>query len=220
MIVYSGTKGRFHNDVNPNPAGLGRIPRTSGSRAKRYARQAREGVCRPEGVTAMRGVSSSRNLPAMSNGEVFTIEPDVAAGLKWVDYLPVFSLEAACGNFGRGMAVEPQGWAKCPPGVKPDRNMFVARVAGRGIFVFRANVGGTRNNKIVLVQHSSIADPDTGGSYTVKKYTSKKKYAEDGTWEHEEIVLKPLNPDYKDIIITNAEDEEFVVVAEYLSFAK
>lgn len=110
--------------------------------------------------------------------EVFTIEPEVAAGLKWVDYLPVFSLEAACGNFGRGMAVEPQGWAKCPPGVKPDRNMFVARVAGRSMeprlhhgdyCVFRANVGGTRNNKIVLVQHSSIADPDTGGSYTVKK---------------------------------------------------
>jgi hypothetical protein len=83
-------------------------------------------------------------------------------------------------------------------------------VAGRSIepklhhgdyCVFRANVGGTRNNKIVLVQHSSISDPDTGGSYTVKKYTSKKKYAEDGTWEHEEIVLKPLNAEYNDIVI-------------------
>jgi SOS-response transcriptional repressor LexA len=65
-----------------------------------------------------------------------------------------------------------------------------------------------------LMQHSSIADPDTGGNYTVKKYTSKKKYAQDGTWEHEEIILKPLNPEYSDIVIPNAEDEEFMVVAE------
>ena len=155
--------------------------------------------------------------------KLFTIEPDVAPALRYVDYLPVFSLEAACGKFGRGMAVEPQGWIKCPPGIKPDHNKFVARVAGRSMepriedgdyCVFRLSVGGTRKDKVVLVQHSSISDPDTGGSYTVKKYTSKIKQAEDGTWEHEEITLKPLNPEYSDIVIPNAEDEEFVVVAE------
>ncbi|MEI7481410.1 MAG: hypothetical protein WCK75_03575 [Elusimicrobiota bacterium] len=67
------------------------------------------------------------------------------------------------------------------------------------------------------MQHSSIADPDTGGSYTVKKYTSKKKYAPDGTWQHEEIILKPLNPAYSDIVIPTVEDEEFMVVAEYVN---
>ena len=155
--------------------------------------------------------------------QLFNVEPRVPDALKWTDYLPVYSLEAACGNFGRGMAVEPQGWAKCPPGLKPDRNMFVAKVSGRSMepklhdgdhCIFRANVVGTRQNKIVLVQHTSISDPDTGGSYTVKKYTSKKKYAPDGTWQHEEIILKPLNPAYSDIVIPNAEDEEFMVVAE------
>jgi phage repressor protein C with HTH and peptisase S24 domain len=147
----------------------------------------------------------------------------VAAALQYVDYLPVFSLEAACGKFGRGLAVEPQGWIKCPPGIKPDRNKFVARVTGRSMepriedgdyCVFRLSVGGTRKDKVVLVQHSSIADPDTGASYTVKKYTSKINQAEDGTWQHEEIILKPLNPEYDDIVIRDAEDEEFVVVAE------
>lgn len=151
------------------------------------------------------------------------ILPHIPAALRWTDYLPVYGLEAACGAFGRGMAVEPQGWAKCPPGLKPDRNMFVARVSGRSMepklrhgdyCVFRANVAGTRQNKLVLVQHSGICDPDTGGSYTAKKYTSKKKYAEDGTWQHEETILKPLNPEYADIVIPNAEDEEFMVVAE------
>lgn len=157
--------------------------------------------------------------------EALDILPDIAGALRWKEYLPVYSLEAACGAFGRGMAVEPQGWAKCPPGLKPDRNMFIARVSGRSMeprlhhgdyCVFRANVAGTRQNKLVLVQHSSIADPDTGGSYTVKKYTSKKKYAEDGAWQHEEIVLKPLNPDYADIVIPTAEAEDFMVVAELI----
>lgn len=71
--------------------------------------------------------------------------------------------------------------------------MFVARVSG---------------------PRPSIADPDTGGSYTVKKYTSKKNYAADGAWQHEEIVLKSLNPAYADILTPNAEAEDFMVVAE------
>lgn len=159
--------------------------------------------------------------------KLFTILPEVAAGLKHKDYLPVYTLEAACGNFGKGMAVEPQGWIKCPPGIKPDHNMFVAKVSGRSMepriedgdyCVFRANVVGSRQNKLVLVQHSGISDPDTGGSYTVKKYTSKKKYNKDGAWQHEEIILKPLNPAVcGDITIPNAEDEEFMVVAEVVA---
>lgn len=45
-------------------------------------------------------------------------------------------------------------------------------------------------------------------------------HTEDGAWQHEEIVLKPLNPlnplnpAYADIVIPNAEAEEFMVVAE------
>ena len=54
---------------------------------------------------------------------------------------------------------------------------------------------------------------DNGGSYTVKKYTSKKKYAPDGAWLHEGIILQPLNPVYSPIVIPTAEDEEFMVVA-------
>lgn len=37
-----------------------------------------------------------------------------------------------------------------------------------------------------------------------------------GPWQHEEIILKFLNPEYKDITIPNAEDEELIVVAELI----
>lgn len=181
-----------------------------------YFKSRLQTIPEPEAVVSVAAIAAKLK-------KLFNIEPDVAFARRYVDYLPVFSLEAACGNFGKGMAVEPQGWIKCSPGVKLDHNMFAAKVAGRSMepkledgdyCVFRANVVGSRNNKLVLVQHSSISDPDTGGSYTIKKYTSKKKYTQDGTWEHEEIVLKPLNQEYSDIVIPNAEDEEFMVVAE------
>ena len=126
--------------------------------------------------------------------------------------MPVYSLEAAAGKFGQGMDVYEEGWMKADINKELDRLMFIAKVVGRSMeplipdgsyCVFRAGVEGTRNNKVVLVQHQSISDGDTGGKYTVKKYTSKKKVNEDETWEHEEIILLPFNQDYDPIVINN-----------------
>ena len=108
---------------------------------------------------------------------------------------------------------------------KLTHNMFISKVVGKSMeplipdgsyCIFRASVIGSRNNKIVLVQQNSISDPDTGGKYTVKKYTSKKKVNADESWEHEEIKLLPLNPAYSPIIIPNSEEGEFMVVAEFV----
>ena len=138
------------------------------------------------------------------------IVPAVEPAYRFKEYLPIYNLEAACGYFGKGNAAQPDSWIKIETGRQLDRNMFVSRVIGRSMeprindgdyCVFRANVVGSRNDKIVLVQHNSISDPDTGGKYTVKKYTSKKKYFPDGTWGHEEITLLPLNPNYSPISI-------------------
>jgi len=152
------------------------------------------------------------------------IEKEINEKLKYVDYLPVYSLEAACGNFGEGRVVGEEGWVKVS-GTKLSRNMFVSRVKGKSmeprisdnsLCVFRAPVVGSRQNKIVLVQHNSISDPENGGRYTVKKYTSKKKEAPDETWEHEEITLIPLNPAFEPIRIPNSEEGGFIVVAEFI----
>jgi len=133
-------------------------------------------------------------------------------------------MEAACGYFGEGVPVNREGWIKVN-GMRLPRNLFVTRVCGKSMepnipdgsyCVFQANVVGSRNGKIVLVQWNMPIDPDTGGKYTVKKYTSKKKYASDGTWEHEEIILLPLNPAYKPISISNTEEGEFMVIAEFI----
>jgi hypothetical protein len=70
------------------------------------------------------------------------------------------------------------------------------RIPSDSYCVFSADVVGSRQGKIVLVQHHEISDPDTGGSFTVKEYWSKKKVEPDGTWAHEKIVLQPLNKAY------------------------
>ncbi|MFH1459444.1 MAG: DNA/RNA helicase domain-containing protein [Candidatus Omnitrophota bacterium] len=155
---------------------------------------------------------------------IYKIEQDIDNNLKYKEYLPVYALEAACGLFGRGTDASPEGWIKAD-GLRLDKNMFVSKVVGKSMepripegsyCVFRANVVGSRANKIILVQHNSISDVDTGGQYTVKKYSSKKKYASDGTWEHEEITLLPLNPEYVPIIIPNNNEGEFMVIAEFI----
>jgi len=150
---------------------------------------------------------------------------DVEEEKKFNEYLPVYSLKAAAGSFGDGIVVQESGWIKVDIGKRLNRRMFVSNVVGHSMeplipdnsyCLFRIGVEGTRNNKIVLVQHNDISDSDTGGKYTVKKYTSVKKYNEDGTWEHEEIILHPLNNSYKPILISNPEEGEFKVIAEFI----
>ncbi|HSK80334.1 MAG TPA: hypothetical protein VLQ45_28025 [Thermoanaerobaculia bacterium] len=46
----------------------------------------------------------------------------------------------------------------------------------------RLNPQGTRDGKIVLVQHRQIQDTDLGGHFTLKRYRSEKEALSDGTW--------------------------------------
>ena len=155
----------------------------------------------------------------------FKIEREIEEHLKYTEYLPVYSMEAACGYFGEGKQVEQQGWIKVQGSGRLGRNMFVVRAAGHSMepkiksgeyCIFRLPVGGSRAEKIVLVQHNEISDPETGGKYTIKKYSSKKKYSNNGTWEHEEIILVPINPNYTPIIVPASEDDGFMVIGEFV----
>jgi SOS-response transcriptional repressor LexA len=67
---------------------------------------------------------------------------------------------------------------------------------------------------VVLVQHRDIDDPETGGSYTVKRYESAKESDGAGSWRHTEIRLLPENPDFAPIILRDIRDDEIHVIAE------
>jgi hypothetical protein len=101
--------------------------------------------------------------------------------------------------------------------------MFVAQVHGRSMephipdgawCLFGSPVEGSRDGRILLVEHRAIDNPDNGGSYTVKRYRSRKRAVEGELWEHEEIVLEPLNPEYKSIVLRDVAEGELRVIAE------
>jgi len=152
------------------------------------------------------------------------VEFDVNEEVKYIDYLPLYSLKAACGAFGAWQVVEDAGWIKAEGFGKLNRSMFIVKAVGKSmepvipdgsLCVFRANVVGSRNNKIVLVQHSDYFDAENEGSYSIKKYTSEKAYdKETGEWVHERIILKPINKEYDAIILDS--NEQFIVVGEFL----
>ena len=86
--------------------------------------------------------------------------------------------------------------------------------------VFRANPAGSRQGKIVLVEHHNYYDADYSGSYSIKIYNSKKSYDEFGNWQHEEIVLQPRNKSYSPIVLEETESDEFRIVGEYVGKVK
>jgi DUF2075 family protein len=152
------------------------------------------------------------------------IEAAVNDDVKYVDYLPLYSLKAACGKFSEWQSVEEEGWIKVEAVGKLNKSMYVVRAKGNSMLpkikdgdlcVFRANVVGSRQNKIVLVQHNNVYDSENEGSYSIKKYSSEKAIDKiSGEWQHEKIILKPENIEYENIIIKD--EDGFVVVGEFI----
>jgi DUF2075 family protein len=152
------------------------------------------------------------------------IETDVNDDVKYVDFLPLYSLKAACGKFSEWQTVEEEGWLKVEGVGKLNKSMYVVRAKGNSMLpkikdgdlcVFRANVVGSRQNKIVLVQHNNVYDSENEGSYSIKKYSSEKVIDEiTGEWKHEKIILKPENIEYDNIILQD--EDKFVVVGEFI----
>lgn len=144
---------------------------------------------------------------------------------------PVVDLRFAAGTFSETQALEDgaDDWVAIPDWVRPQPGLFVAQVVGESMnrripngawCLFRANPAGSRQGKVVVVQHRSIEDPETGGQYTVKIYASEKVPSEDGGWRHERITLRPDSDrsGFEPIEIEVHEGEDsFVVIAELLT---
>ena len=154
-------------------------------------------------------------------------EQDRAQGVAAV---PVVSLKFAAGSFSDPQALEDGAteWVELPEWVKPQPGLFVAQVVGESMnkripngawCLFRANPQGTRHGKIVVVQHRSISDPETGGSYTIKRYRSEKVVDADGGWRHERIDLVPESdmPGFEVMTVRPGEVDGLAVIAEWLT---
>lgn len=142
---------------------------------------------------------------------------------KYRTCVPLLTLKAAAGAFGDVQAVEPEGWVEPNTQRRLCPGMFVAQIAGHSMepripdaawCLFRSPVTGSRQGRVVLVQHRSIEDPETHGSYTVKRYESDKELTDAGDWRHRSIRLVPENPEFEPIVLRGVGEEEVSVIAE------
>jgi DUF2075 family protein len=143
----------------------------------------------------------------------------------YVNAIPLYDIKAAAGGFCEQQNAGDIEWVALPEGQQPSPNLFACYVVGESmnkiipdgsLCLFKANPGGGRNGKIVLVQHRDIEDPDHGGTYTAKTYHSEK-IEEDGVMVNQRIVLKPETNAYGySPIVIESDGEDLVVVGEYL----
>lgn len=141
--------------------------------------------------------------------------------LRFRTHLPRYSLAVAAGPFLTNPEdISAEEWIEAPPELSLDSDMFVARIQGRSmepriphgsLCVFRRNVVGSRNGRLVLVRNSELADDN---QYTVKRYKSEKTVGEEG-FVQTRIRLESLNPDYPSWDLEQDEGK-YQVVAEFV----
>ena len=141
---------------------------------------------------------------------------------------PIYDLKAAAGDFSQYQEVSDFDWVRLPDHMRANESFFVIQVIGESMnrkipngswCLFRSELGGSREGKIVLVEHRDLRDPDTGGTYTVKQYSSEKRVDAAGVWSHTRITLKPLTTayGYKDFVLEPESEGDLRVIGEFLS---
>jgi len=141
--------------------------------------------------------------------------------LQFRTHLPRFSLAVAAGPFLTNPEdVTAEEWIETPEDLRLDDDMFVARIQGHSmepripdgaLCVFRRNVVGSRNNRLVLVRNSELADDN---QYTVKRYKSEKQITEEG-FAQTRIRLESLNPAYPSWDL-DMDESKYQVIAEFV----
>ena len=145
----------------------------------------------------------------------------------YVNCIPLYDIKVAAGSFSDLQLNTETEWIQLTSTYKHSKDYFVCKVTGESMnqvipnnswCVFKKDTGGSREGKIVLVQHTSIQDSDFGSGFTIKSYHSKKVVIED-EWHHTSIVLVPKSnlSIYKDIILNEEELEELKVVGLFVS---
>ena len=152
---------------------------------------------------------------------------EVAEDKKYKQFLPVYSVRAACGTFEDQNTIpeeEAEGWVNiAETGVKANKNMFLVHAVGDSmkpkinegdlcVFeMYGAESGGSRDGEIVLTQCID-KDGDYGCAYTIKKYYSEKVQNEDGTWHHTKVQFQSLNPEYNAIDVSPEDASSLLTV--------
>ncbi|RJG12306.1 DUF2075 domain-containing protein [Pseudomonas cavernicola] len=146
--------------------------------------------------------------------------------IPYVNSVPFYDLQAAAGGFSKLQQAEHKEWIAVPDDMNPSESLFACKVVGESMnkiipngatCLFRLERGGSRNGKIVLVEHSDAIDGDSGSHYTVKEYESFKMEDESG-WYQKKILLKPnsYNDGFETLELTEEQSSYYRVIGEFV----
>ena len=144
---------------------------------------------------------------------------------RYVTCVPFVPLKLAAGSFGDPQHLEDENWewVKIDSKHRLRQGMFVSQVVGKSMeplipdgayCLFASPVEGSRQGKTVVQLRDAI-DPETGERYTVKRYESTKTQ-DDDSWLHSSIKLKPVNPQFEAIELTEEDEGKIQVIAEFI----
>jgi hypothetical protein len=128
----------------------------------------------------------------------------------------------AAGRLLDNEEIEARDFEEVPPDLRHiTDDLFAAEIVGTSmeplipdgsVCLFRRFGAGSRQGKLVLVEELGRG---TNDRYTVKRYQSDKAKRKDQTWEHEKILLEPLNPEHEPFYLIAGEDR-YRIVAEFV----
>lgn len=136
---------------------------------------------------------------------------------RWTTCVPFVELAAAAGGWGPSLEGVPElgdtdtEWITWDNPPRFTKDMFVARVRGRSMepvipdgaaCLFRRVDAPSSPERPVLVRHGGLEDPETGGMFTVKRYSASAG----------RITLEPVNTDFASIVVNPG--DEVRVIAE------
>ncbi len=191
--------------------------------------RSRTGIQSRQPVVDVVATESVSPPPVQTN--VFPFKPLDRKHVKpFKNAVPVVALKLAAGMFSEVQSFDNDAveWVALPDIYRPQPGMFIAQVVGESMnrripngswCLFRANPQGTRAGKVVVAEHRSIEDPESGGSYTVKVYSSEKTQSADGSWAHAIVRLSPdsTDPKFAPLVFEPESGESVKIVAEMIA---
>lgn len=160
-----------------------------------------------------------------SDQEEEVAKQEVGKKYQYAQYLPLYSVRAACGEFANEKEVEKEGWIDVSTsGIKAKENMFVVHAKGHSmeprihdndLCVFQKYEGEPLENEIVLTQLITH-DIDYGGMYTIKKFHGEQTMDENGNMRNTKVELLSFNTEYQPIILSEEDADNVKTIGIFV----
>lgn len=144
------------------------------------------------------------------------------------NYVPVYPIKVAAGKFTNSEElgeIFPLGWVEA--NIKaPSADYFASfirgesmspKIADGSLCLFRRYTGGSRQNRIFLIQARGLTNSETGEAFVIKKYVRQTPPRQSLNEEIAPVIhLVSENSRFPPIVLVGLKDEDIQTIAEFI----